>query len=162
MLSQNILIKKKSNNRILDTTKKGKNWKERNSISRKDVLNNLQNSITGKEIPRKWRAPEASENNKRVIDKVHHTYNPAIKGWVKDITLDNGAAANITTTQLEILEALVTKNERLKTDLGNLDAATEKSANYTWSQMLLNTTTPTPTKEQQHREIQTQMQQLRE
>ena len=52
----------------------------------------------GKEFPCKWRAPEALENNKRVINKVPHTYNPAMKGWVKDVTLDSGAAANITTT----------------------------------------------------------------
>ena len=59
----------------------------------------------GKEIPWKWRNPEASENNKRVINNVPHTYNPATKGWFKDVTSDSGAAVNITTTQLERLEA---------------------------------------------------------
>ena len=53
----------------------------------------------GKEIPRKWRATEASDN-KRVINKVPHTYNPAMKGRVKDFTPDSGAAANVTSMQL--------------------------------------------------------------
>ena len=115
----------------------------------------------GKEIPRKWRAPEASENNKRVIEVVPHTYDPAMKGWVKDVTPDSGAAASITTTQLEELEAVKAENERLKTDIGTLGATPEKSANYTRNQMLLNTTTPT-TLEQKQAEIREEMQQLRE
>ena len=91
-----------------------------------------------------------------------------MKGWVQDDAPDSGAAANITTTQLEKLQALKTKNERLKTDLGTLDVTSERSTNYTRSQILRNSTpstltptpTPTPTKEQRQKEIQTQMNQL--
>ena len=91
----------------------------------------------GKEIPHKWRAPEEAEHNKRVIDKHPYTYNQVITGWVRDDTPASGAAANLTATQLELQE-LKAENERLKTDLGTLDAAPEKSANYTRSQILLN------------------------
>ena len=84
-----------------------------------------------------------------------------MKGWVRNDTPDSGAAANITTTQLEELEALKTINERFKTDIGTLGVTPEKPANYNRSQMLLNTTTPTPTKEQRQRGIQTQMEQLK-
>ena len=72
------------------------------------------------------------------------------------------------------LQELKAENERLKTDLGTLDATPEKSANYTRSQILLNltTTTPTPTptltptptptpmKEQKREEIRKEMKQL--
>ena len=111
----------------------------------------------GKEIPCKWRAPKAAENNKQVINNLPHTYSPVMKGWVRDDTPASETAANKTTTQLEELQELKVKNERLKTDLGTLDATPEKLANYTWSQILLNSTTPTPTptKEQRQKEIQT-------
>ena len=69
-------------------------------------------------------------------------------------------AANLTTTQLERIEVqeLKAENERLKTDRST-DDTPEKSANYTWSQMLLNTTTPS-TKEQKQEAIRKEMQQL--
>ena len=114
----------------------------------------------GKVIHHKWRASEEAEHNKRVIDKHPYTYNPVIKGWVRDDTPASGATANLTTAQIELQE-LKAENERLKTDLGTLgDDTPEKSANYTWSQVLLNTTTPTPTKEQKQVEIRKEMKQL--
>ena len=114
----------------------------------------------GREIPRKWREPEASENNKRVIDNVPHTYNPTTKGWIKDVTPDSGAVANITTKQLERLEALETENELLKTDIGTLGSPTAtpgKSVNYTQQQALLNNTTTTPDTYQQKASIREQI-----
>ena len=107
----------------------------------------------GRPIPKKWREPEASENNKRVIDNVPHTYNPTSKGWIKDVTPDSGAVANITTKQLERLEALETENELLKTDISTLGSPAStpgKSINYTRQQAVLNnTTTPSTPSEQQ-------------
>ena len=90
-----------------------------------------------------------------------------MKSWVKDVTPDSVAAANITTTQLERLEALETKNELLKTDIGNFgspSATPGQSVNYTRQQALLNNTTipPTPSVLQQKLDIREQMQQLRE
>ena len=92
-----------------------------------------------------------------MIDNVPHTYNPAMKGWVKDVTPDSGAATNITTMQLERLEALETENELLKTDIGNLSSPTAtpgKSVNYTRQQALLNNTTPPSTTSEQQRAYQ--------
>ena len=115
----------------------------------------------GKEIPQKWREPEASENNKRVIDTVPHTYNKAMKGWVPDTTPVSGAAANITTTHLEEIKQLKAENLLLKTDIGNLGATSEKSANYTRGQALLNTPTE-PTLLEKQAVIRAEMDALRE
>jgi hypothetical protein len=41
-------------------------------------------------VPRKWRPPEAGENNKRVIDNIPYTYNPTTRGWDKDATPTSG------------------------------------------------------------------------
>ena len=82
-----------------------------------------------KPIPNKWRATEEAEHNKRVIDNLPYTYNPVIKGWERDDTPASGAAANLTTAQIEMQE-LKAKNERLKTDQST-DDTPEKSANYT-------------------------------
>jgi hypothetical protein len=38
-----------------------------------------------KPVPRKWRPPEAGENNKRVIDNFPYTYNPTTRGWDRDV-----------------------------------------------------------------------------
>ena len=65
-----------------------------------------------KPIPHKWRAPEDSEQNKRIIDNKPYTYNPTIKGWVADDTLLANlptVRANLATTQTEI-EQLKAKN----------------------------------------------------
>ena len=41
-------------------------------------------------VNRKWRPPEAGENNKRIIDNHPYTYNPATRGWDKDNTPPSG------------------------------------------------------------------------
>ena len=56
------------------------------------------------------------------------------------------------------MQELKAEDERLKTDQ-SADDTPEKSANYTRSQMLLNTTTPS-TKEQKQEEIWKEMKQL--
>ena len=40
--------------------------------------------------PTKWRLPEDSENNKRVIDNKPYTFNPTSKRWEPDSTPDSG------------------------------------------------------------------------
>ena len=95
-----------------------------------------------------------------MIDNVPHTYNPTTKGWIKDVTPDSGASANITTKQLERLEELETENERLKTDVGTLGSPSStpgKSVNYTRQQALLNNTTPPSTTSEQQRAYQQKM-----
>ena len=102
------------------------------------VFDNLQNSKnSGKPaIPHKWRVQEESEQNKRVIDNMPYTYNPAMKEWVRDNTPATGlpaASANLTAAQLERIEMqeLKAENERLKTDCSTDNTITpEKSANY--------------------------------
>ena len=113
----------------------------------------------GNPIPHKWRAPEEAKHNKRVIDNFPYTYNLVIKGWERDDNPASGANANLTTAQIEIQE-LKAENERFKTDRST-DDTPEKSANYTWSQMLLNTKIPS-TKKLKQEEIGKEMQQLRE
>ena len=70
------------------------------------LLDNLQKfTSTSKTIPLKWRAPEELVLNKRVIVKVPHVYNLAIKGRVHDDTPSTGipaAGANLTTAQIEM------------------------------------------------------------
>ena len=75
---------------------------------------------TGKPIPHKWRAPEESQQNKRIIDNKPYTYNPTIKGWVLNNTPSDclpSIGANLTSQ---------TENKPLKTDCDT----PEKSANY--------------------------------
>ena len=101
---------------------------------------------------------EESEQNKRVIDNMPYTYNPAIKGWVRDDTPATGlpaASTNLTTAQLGRLEMqeLKTENERLKTDRTDNTTTPEKSANYAQgTQMLLNTPSITPSTKEAIRE----------
>lgn len=40
--------------------------------------------------PHKWRPPEASENNKRIIDSFPYTFNPTSNGWDKDSVPPSG------------------------------------------------------------------------
>ena len=71
------------------------------------------------------------EQNKRVIDKMPHTYNPAIKGQIRDDTPPTGlpaAGANLTTAQIEMQE-LKAENERLK-PIVVIQQTPDKSANY--------------------------------
>ena len=95
----------------------------------------------GKPIPLKWRAPEESEQNKRVSDNVPHIYNPAIKGWVRNNTSPTGlpaAGANLTTAQIKMQE-LKAENEHLKTDCSDNSITLEQFTNYAWGTQ---TTTP--------------------
>ena len=102
----------------------------------------------GKPIPHKWRVPEDSEQNKRVIDNKPYTYNPTIKGWVVDDTLPANfptVGANLATTQTEI-EQLKAENERLQTDQTPLPSP-EKSINFAKGPHQLGLIVPQPTKE---------------
>ena len=62
--------------------------KDRQKLEREKFLKNRppkqgsKFTNAGKPIPLKWRAPEPSEQNKRIINLQPHTFNPTIKGWV--------------------------------------------------------------------------------
>lgn len=45
----------------------------------------------------KWRAPEPSKNNKRVIDGLPYTCNTVTNRWDKDDNLGTGASGNLAT-----------------------------------------------------------------
>lgn len=70
--------------------------------------NSQQPTSFQRPVNRKWRPPEAGENNKRVIDNFPYTYNPATKGWDKDTTAPSGVpdvapplpATNLTQLQM--------------------------------------------------------------
>ena len=114
--------------------------KERQKLEREKFLKNRPPKQSAKfnkprDIPFKWRAPEASEQNKRTIDNKPHTYDPTIKGWREDNTPSSGQpSVNLTPAQIELKELKaenarhIAENERLKTDQS--ESTPEQSANY--------------------------------
>jgi RNA recognition motif-containing protein len=57
-------------------------WRSKEEV--KERLHDRDHPGENNHGPFKWRAPEAGENNKRIIDHKPHTYNFSIKGWVDD------------------------------------------------------------------------------
>ena len=126
--------------------------KDRQKLERENFPKNCPPQQSAKfnkpqDISHKWRAPEASEQNKRTIDNIPHTYDPTIKGWQKDDAPSFGQpSVNLTPAQIEMNKLKAenarhkAENERLKTNRS--ESTPEQSANYARGTQLNTNTLP--------------------